>query len=114
MKIVSFTETAKADLTLQYKIALPEDKVLGLCEKRFAADGYFDGDRLEISVGDTIFVGGAELRVTSIKQKCYPNCEITGKDIPCSLKNNVYFCDIIAQGEITPGDELKIQKNSDA
>jgi len=63
-------------------------------------------DLLALRLGDTLTAGVARLRVTKIGKECPRPCAIYYKLGSCIMPREGIFCEVLAGGEVRPGDEI--------
>ncbi|KEI14414.1 MOSC domain-containing protein [Clostridium haemolyticum] len=64
----------------------------------------------ELLIGTKLKIGETEMEVTQIGKKCHNGCEIKKLVGDCIMPREGIFTIVIKEGEIKPGDEIKIIK----
>ena len=64
----------------------------------------------KLSVGTTLQIGNALLKITQIGKECHSECEIMKKIGQCIMPSEGVFAKVIVGGIIRKGDEIKICK----
>jgi len=79
----------------------------GLCYKKFKADITLACE--EMPRTNTILASGSlKLGILPERKRCWPECALLEKDLPCPLIDGVRYAWVEAPGKICLGDELKI------
>ncbi len=96
--------------TLEGRNSLASLNVEGLCVKKFYENITIkDLDTSKLAIGQAFTIGTAEFQITGLGKRCFPECNIVKKGEVCSLKHGVVFAKVIAGGEVTVGDKLKLR-----
>ncbi|MBI9013692.1 MAG: hypothetical protein JEZ08_15770 [Clostridiales bacterium] len=72
----------------------------GLCVKRFVETLLIDLSPAEISVGDHLLIGDAEIKITKKGKRCFPECTFVQNKISCPLVSEPLFGKVVKSGEI--------------
>jgi len=88
----------------------------GLCFRRFREnmliDGSIDGMALDqIESGMLLSVGSAVLRVSGRGKRCFDECALFAKGIPCRLSQCACFAAVTQSGIVRIGDSVSIDTN---
>jgi MOSC domain-containing protein YiiM len=68
---------------------------------------------MKLPIGTRLKVGDeAELEVTQIGKECHMSCEIRRLVGDCVMPREGIFAIVIREGEIKPGDEIKVMEES--
>lgn len=79
----------------------------GFCTKKFAADILTENvDYLSLKKGDRLCLGEAVIEIASTGKKCFPDCPV--EDKPCLLNANCAFANVVTEGPVKAGDEIKL------
>lgn len=82
-------------------------QVQTFCTKRFLPDIVTDGlEYSNLSVGEKLLVGDAEIEITDLGKECQDECELRDAGKLCSLKTNCAFGKVTKKGEIYPYCEI--------
>ncbi len=96
--------------TFEGRNSLASLKVEGLCVKKFYENITIkDLDTSKLTIGQEFTVGSAEFQITGLGKRCFSECNIVKKGETCALKYGVVFAKVIAGGEVTVGDKLRLQ-----
>lgn len=63
----------------------------------------------ELPVGTTFYAGTAVLRMTQIGKECHSHCAIHQRVGDCIMPREGVFAEVIREGEIHPGDEMRAE-----
>ena len=72
----------------------------GLCVKRFVETLLIDLSEAEISVGDHLLIGDAEIIITKKGKRCFPECIFVQNKKSCPLVLEPLFGKVIKSGAI--------------
>jgi hypothetical protein len=93
-------------ISLSARKAVDEAVLRGLCFKKFKADITLECD--EMPETDTILVSGdLKLGILPERKRCWPDCILLEKDLPCPLIDGVRYAWVKSPGKLCLGDELK-------
>lgn len=79
----------------------------GLCYRRFTADITLDCNQMpptdvRLKCGELILV------ILPERKKCWPECELLQKQLPCPLKDGVRYARVAIPGSLCLGNSFKI------
>lgn len=81
----------------------------GLCVKRYIPSISTEGlNYSSLSKGDTLRIGEAEIEITEIGKRCFPECTLVQEGKTCNMKRNCAFAKVIRSGSVIPGSEITI------
>ncbi|MCH4887224.1 hypothetical protein EZV73_06560 [Acidaminobacter sp. JC074] len=72
----------------------------GLCVKRFIETILIDLDPEDISIGDVLMLGEAEVLITKKGKRCFPECVLIKQKKTCPLMTEAIFAKVIKGGKI--------------
>ena len=79
----------------------------GLCIGRFMPNITTDGLDYSTQVeGNKFTVGEAEIEISGISKKCFPECPLVKRGTVCDIKKNCAFAKITKSGTVKIGDEI--------
>ncbi|MEA3326150.1 MAG: hypothetical protein U9R53_02440 [Chloroflexota bacterium] len=84
-------------------------EIRGLCYKRFTADITLDCKQMP-ETGARISSGELVLGILPERKKCWPECILLQKKLPCPLINGVRYASVEFPGSLCIGDSLKVVK----
>jgi hypothetical protein len=80
----------------------------GLCFKRFVADITLDCEELP-PTGALLQCSNLVLGILPERKRCWPECILLKKSLPCPLIEGVRYAWVESPGEICLGDEFKVK-----
>jgi len=94
-------------ISLSAREAVDQAVLRGLCYKKFKADITLECE--EMPETDAILeCGSLKLGILPERKRCWPECVLLEKDLPCPLIDGVRYARVEAPGKICLGDELMI------
>lgn len=94
-------------ISLSAREAVDQAVLQGLCYKKFKADITLECE--DMPETDTILeCGNLKLGILPERKRCWPECVLLEKDLPCPLIDGVRYARVESPGKICLGDELKI------
>jgi len=82
----------------------------GFCFGRFRENMLIEGLPInELKSGALLSVGSAVLRIGSHRKRCYDECALSSKDLPCRLMKSVCFADVAQSGTVRMGDVVSVR-----
>jgi cyclic pyranopterin phosphate synthase len=66
----------------------------------------------DIQIGDRIQLADAELEITKIGKECHDGCWIKQKVGDCVMPREGFFCRILTDSTVKPGDSIILQRKS--
>lgn len=94
-------------ISLSARQAVDKAVLQGLCYKKFKADITLECE--EMPETDTILkYGSLKLGILPERKRCWPECVLLEKDLPCPLIDGVRYAWVESSGRICLGDDLDI------
>ena len=97
-------------MTLASRQSVDQAELWGLCYARFTADITLDSDHMP-DAGTIIGTDDLRLGILPERKRCWPECELFQKMLPCPLIEGVRYAWVEAPGLLCRGDQLKIVDN---
>lgn len=79
----------------------------GLCYERFTADITLDCEQMP-PTGTRLKCGDLVLAILPERKKCWPECVLLQKDLPCPLKEGVRYARVETTGTLHLDDSFEI------
>ncbi len=92
-------------ISLQARQAVDKATERGLCFKKFVADITVDSEQMP-PTGALLKSGDLVLQILPERKRCWPECELLEKKLPCSLIDGVRYASVENPGELCQGDLL--------
>lgn len=96
-------------MTLSARQEVDQAALRGLCYRKFTADITLDCDSLP-DTGEVISAGELQLGILPERKRCWPECILLEKDLPCPLIEGVRYAWVETPGSLCLGDSFKILK----
>ena len=97
-------------ISLSAREAVDQAVLRGLCYKKFKADITLECDQMPET--NAILVSGElKLGILPERKRCWPECVLLEKNLPCPLIDGVRYAWVESPGEICLGDELRFLEN---
>lgn len=100
---------AKLILADEKELVRYRDERKGLCAERFRP--HISTEDLDYTIllpGTVIKIGSAEIEITSLSKKCFPECDFVKKGLTCGIKFNCATAKVKKSGIVFPGDQIDI------
>jgi hypothetical protein len=100
-------------ISLEARQAVDNAVIRGLCYQKFRADITLSGEQMPET--NTLLASG-ELRLGILpeRKRCWPECELLQKKLPCPLLDGVRYAWVESPGKLCVGDSFKIiEKDSE-
>jgi hypothetical protein len=94
-------------MTLSARQEVDQAALRGLCYQKFTADITLDCDALP-DTGEVISAGELQLGILPERKRCWPECILLEKDLPCALIEGVRYAWVKTPGSLRLGDSFKI------
>jgi hypothetical protein len=92
-------------ISLDARLAVDQAVMRGLCYKKFKADITLDCHQMPET--DTILcVGELKLGILPEQKRCWPDCILLEKNLPCPLIDGVRYARVDSPGKLCLGDFL--------
>lgn len=99
-------------LPLFVRKEIEDVRLTGLCIPRFTENITYTGDH-SFKEGQVYKVGEALIQISSIKKKCFAQCENIINKEPCLLEEYATYAKIIFGGNIILNDQIQLFKDLD-
>ncbi len=86
-------------LPLHFREEIEKGKVTGLCISRFTENISYTGNSI-LKEGEVYKIGDVIIKISSIRKKCFPECQERIKNKHCILVKSVSYAKIISSGII--------------
>ena len=98
---------AKLILADEKELVRYKDEKKGLCVGRFRPHISTEGLDYTILVpGTVIKIGSAEIEITGLSKKCFPECEFVKKGLTCGIKFNCATAKVKKSGIVFPDNQI--------
>lgn len=98
---------AKLILADEKELVCYRNEEKGLCVGRFRPHiSTEDLDYKMLVPGTVIKIGSAEIEVTGLSKKCFPECEFVKNGLTCGIKFNCTTAKVKKSGHVFPGDQI--------
>ena len=89
---------------------LIDDELKGFCHNRFKGNFVLnDIDLKQLTLGQTLGLGSAIIKVIRIGKDCHKSCPIIERtNRACSLNKYIFFGEIVHEGLVSVNDEIKL------
>ena len=94
-------------ISLSVRQAVDQAVLRGLCFKKFKADITLDCEQMP-ATGIILGSGDLKLGILPERKRCWPNCVLLEKNLPCPLIEGVRYAWVEAPGSLCIGDNLKV------
>jgi hypothetical protein len=94
-------------ISLQARQEVDQATERGLCFKKFVADITVDCERMP-PTGALLKSGDLVLQILPERKRCWPECELLEKELPCSLIDGVRYASVEKPGNLCRGDTITI------
>lgn len=96
-------------LSSKTKEWIGEQLVKGLCFSKFQENILIRAlDFSELSQGVTLITENVVLEITEYSKKCFAECDLGKASLPCVLKEEIRFANVIQAGHIQVGERIWI------
>ena len=90
-------------ISLQARQAVDQATERGLCFKKFVADITVDCEQMP-QTGALLKSGDLVLQILPERKRCWPECELLEKKLPCPLIDGVRYASVEKPGKLCLGD----------
>jgi len=97
-------------MSLASRIAVDTAEIRGLCYARFVADITLEGDQMPAK-GDIIGTDDLQLGILQEGKRCWPECILLEKNLPCPLIEGVRYAWVEKPGSLCVGETFKFIKS---
>ena len=94
-------------ISLQARQEVDQATERGLCFKKFVADITIDCDQMP-PTGALLESGDLILGILPERKRCWPECELLEKKLPCPLIDGVRYAWVEKPGTLCIGDTFKL------
>lgn len=99
-------------ISLEARRAVDQAVMRGLCFKKFKADITLECEQMP-DTDAALAIGELKLIILPERKRCWPECELLQKDLPCPLIEGVRYARVETPGKLCIGDILKPEENKD-
>ena len=96
-------------LPLFVRKEIENEQLKGLCIPRFTENITYTSDH-SFMEGEVYKIGDTLIQISTIRKKCFPECENVINDTSCFLVEYVTYAKIIFGGIVSLNDEIKLFK----
>ena len=96
-------------ISLKARQAVDQAVVRGLCYRKFTADITLDSEQVP-ETNAILTAGKLQLGILPERKRCWPECILLEKDLPCPLIEGVRYAWVETPGSICLGDTFTIDK----
>ena len=96
-------------ISLAARQAVDEAVLRGLCYKKFSADITLACEKMP-ETNDILCVGELKLGILPERKRCWPECVLLEKKLPCPLIEGVRYAWVEVPGRLCMGDRFQIIK----
>jgi len=95
-------------ISLDARQAVDQAVMRGLCYKKFKADITIECKQMPDTDAALVF-GELKLVILSERKRCWPDCTLLEKNLPCPLIDGVRYARVDSPGKLCLGDNLKLE-----
>lgn len=95
-------------ISLDARQAVDQAVMRGLCYKKFKADITIECKQMPDTDAALVF-GELKLVILSERKRCWPDCTLLEKNLPCPLIDGVRYARVDSPGKLCLGDSLKLE-----
>ena len=92
-------------ISLSARQAVDEAVLRGLCFKKFKADITLECEQMP-DTDTTLVFGELKLVILPERKRCWPDCILLEKNLPCPLIDGVRYARVDSPGKLCLGDSL--------
>lgn len=96
-------------MSLEARESVETPELRGLCFTKFTADITLDCDEMP-GTGTILSNGDLKIRILSERKRCWPECVLLKRKLPCPLIDGVRYAWVENPGELFRGEGLKVVK----
>jgi len=96
-------------ISLAARQAIDQAVLRGLCFKKFKADITLACEQMPDS-GTILGNGKLKFGILPERKRCWPECVLLEKNLPCPLLDGVRYAWVEAPGQLCLGDELRVDE----
>lgn len=96
-------------ISLSARQEVDEAVLRGLCFKKFKADITVVCDEMP-ATGAILVSGDLRLSILPERKRCWPDCILLKRNLPCPLIDGVRYATVEAPGNLCLGDNFKIEE----
>ncbi|MDF1521006.1 MAG: hypothetical protein RQ728_07115 [Brevefilum sp.] len=93
-------------ISLEARQAVDQAVMRGLCFKKFRADITLECEHMPDTNAALVF-GDLKLVILPERKRCWPDCILLEKNLPCPLIDGVRYARVDSAGKLCLGDSLK-------
>jgi len=98
-------------ISLEARQSVDQAELRGLCYKKFTADITLECEKMP-ETGTIIGNGDLKLGILPERKRCWPECVLLQRKLPCPLMDGVRYAWVEKPGELCRGDSLKVVKKN--
>jgi hypothetical protein len=99
-------------ISLSARQAVDQAVLRGLCYKKFKADITLECEEMP-ETGSILVSGDLKLSILPERKRCWPDCILLEKNLPCPLIEGVRYARVETSGKLCTGASFSLKKLDD-
>ena len=99
-------------ISLDARQSVDQAELRGLCYKKFTADIILDCEKMP-EAGTIIGTDEVKLGILPERKRCWPECVLLQRKLPCPLIDGVRYAWVEKPGELCRGDSFTVTKKAE-